>query len=137
MRAVISLLSLVVVMGISMGIYYIYLKQASPTPGSTATQAISTTGVEMDLMSIAQAERMYYVQNGAYANLNDLVDKSTMNVNKDGRDGYTYAIDVTGDGFTATAHHDDMPAGAVNAAASAIHYPTLSIDQSMQVHQGN
>jgi hypothetical protein len=137
MRAVISLLSLVVVLGISMGIYYMYLKQASPTPGSTATQAISTTAVEMDLMSIAQAERMYYVQKGAYADLNELSTNGTMNINRDGRDGYTYALDVTGDGFTATAHHDDMPAGAVNAAAGAIHYPTLSVDQTMQVHRGN
>ncbi len=49
---------------IALGIYYYFLKQAAPAPGMVATQAISTVGVEMDLNAIAQAERMYFAQNG-------------------------------------------------------------------------
>ena len=57
---------------IAMGIYYFYLKQAAPAPGMVATQAITTTGVEMDLNAIAQAERTYFAQNGSYADLDQL-----------------------------------------------------------------
>ena len=38
------------------------------------------------------------------------------------------------EGFTATATHPDVP---VPSNATPLHYPTLSIDQTMQVHQGN
>jgi hypothetical protein len=134
MRVMFSMLSLLVVLLISWGIYYVYLKQAAPTPGSTAIQAISTTGVEMDLVSIAQAERQYNAQNGSYAGLEQLSTTGTMNINSGGRDGYSYSVDVTSEGFTATATHPDVP---VPSNATPLHYPTLSIDQTMQVHQGN
>jgi hypothetical protein len=134
MRTIFSMLSLVVVLLISWGIYYMYLKQASPAAGSTAVRTISTTGVEMDLLSIAQAERMYNAQNGSYAGLEQLAANGTMNVNSSGRDGYSYSVDVTPGGFTATATHPDVPVPNGNGP---LRYPTLSVDQTMQVHQGN
>lgn len=134
MRVMFSMLSLLVVLLISWGIYYVYLKQAAPAAGSTAVQAISTTAVEMDLVSIAQAERQYNAQNGSYAGMEQLSTTGTMNINSSGRDGYSYSVDVTSEGFTATATHPDVP---VPSNATPLHYPTLSIDQTMQVHQGN
>jgi len=117
---------------IGLGIYYYYLKQAAPGPGMVATQAISTTGVEMDLNAIAQAERMYFAQNGSYADLDQLTSSGALTMARSGRDGYTYSIETSGNGFTVNARHADSP--AVNGVAP-LHYPALSIDQTMQVHQ--
>src|ERR1700720_4110646 len=71
-RIAMRMLGLLFAAVIAMGIYYFYLKQAAPGPGMLATQAISTTGVEMDLNAIAQSERMYFAQNGSYADLGQL-----------------------------------------------------------------
>ena len=79
MKAVMGFLSLVLSVGIGLGVYYMYLRQATPTGGNqVATQAISTTGVEMDLNAIAQAERGYYAQNGSYGTLDQLTSSGAM-----------------------------------------------------------
>lgn len=117
---------------IGVGIYYYFMKQAAPGPGMVATQAISTTGVEMDLNAIAQAERMYFAQNGSYANLDQLTSSGALTMARTGRDGYTYSIETSGSGFTVNARHAD--GSAVNGA-TPLHYPALSIDQTMQIHQ--
>jgi xanthosine utilization system XapX-like protein len=117
---------------IAVGIYYLYLKQAAPAPGMVATQAISTTGVEMDLNAIAQAERMYFAQNGSYAGLDQLTSSGALTMARTGRDGYTYSIETAGNGFTVTARHADSPA---STGVPPLHYPALSVDQSMQIHQ--
>jgi hypothetical protein len=117
---------------IAIGAYYYFLKQAAPAPGMVATQAITTTGVEMDLNAIAQAERTYFAQNGSYADLGQLTSSGALTMARSGRDGYTYAIETSGNGFTVTARHADLPA---SSGAAPLHYPALSIDQSMQIHQ--
>ena len=136
MRATVSLISLLLTAAIGMGIYYFYLKTAAPVPGTVATQAISTTGVEMDLNGIAQAERMYFAQNGSYATLDQLASSGTLNIPRTERDGYRYEVEASAAGFTATARHPDVPADPA-AHASSLHYPELSIDQNMQLQQGN
>ena len=73
---------------IGLGIYYYFLKQAAPAPGQVVTQAISTTGVEMDLNAIAQAERMYFAQNGSYGDLGQLTSSGALTMSRSGRDGY-------------------------------------------------
>jgi len=45
------------------------------------------------------------------------------------RDGYSYAVECSGAGFTVAARHLPAPAG------SPIRYPKLAIDSSMQVHE--
>jgi len=117
---------------IALGIYYYYLKQAAPAPGMLATQAISTTGVEMDLNAIAQAERTYFAQNGSYADLDRLTSSGALTMTRSGRDGYTYSIETSGNGFTVKARHADSP--VVNGVPP-LHYPALSIDQNMQMRQ--
>lgn len=131
-RIVMRMLGLLFAAVIAMGIYYFYLKQAAPGPGMVATQAISTTGVEMDLNAIAQAERTYFAQNGSYADLDQLTSSGALTMARSGRDGYTYTIETSGNGFTASARHSDRP--AVNGVAP-LHYPAISIDQNMQMHQ--
>jgi hypothetical protein len=86
----------------------------------------------MDLNAIAQAERTYFAQNGSYADLDQLTSSGALTMARSGRDGYTYSIATAGNGFTVTARHAESP--AINGAAP-LHYPALSIDQSMQIHQ--
>jgi len=128
------MVSLLAVALIALGGYSFYLKNASPAAGKgqIATQAISTTGVQMDLNAIAQAQRMYFAQNGSYASLNQLVSGGTMNISAGGRDGYTYSVETSPRGFVVTATHPDIPAGVIEGS-QAIHYPTLSIDENMQI----
>ena len=56
---------------------------------------------------------------------------------RDGRDGYTYTIDTTPGGFVVTATHTaplpPPPAGQPNVAPP--HFPVITIDQTMQIHQ--
>jgi hypothetical protein len=136
MRSTLGLVSILVTAALGIGGYLFFLKQASPGPGMVATQAISTTGVQNDLVSIAQAERMYFTQNGSYADLSTLESSGTMNIARTGRDGYTYSVDSSGNSFTVTARYTapppEMPAGV-----SPPHFPSYTVDQSMEVHQGD
>jgi hypothetical protein len=136
MRGITGLISVLIVAAISMGAYVFFLKQAAPAPGMVATQAISLTGVQNDLMAIAQAERMYFAQNGSYADLATLASTGTMNITRTSRDGYTYSVEPSGNSFTATARYTapplDMPAGVAPP-----HFPTLTVDQTMEIHQSD
>ena len=129
-----GLIGLLLAAAIGMAIYVHALKQAAPGPGMVATQSISLTGVKNDLVAVAQAERMYYVQNGSYADLPTLASSGTMNITRTSRDGYTYAVETSGTGFTVTARYTappmDLPKGVTPPR-----FPTLSIDQTMEIHQ--
>ena len=131
-----GLLGLLVTALLGLGIYLFMLKQASPGPGMVATQAISTTGVHQDLIGIAQAERMYFLQNNAYADLETLASSGAMNIPRTGRDGYTYKAEAAGNSFTVTARYTappvEMPKGV-----EPPHWPTYTIDQTMEIHQSD
>jgi hypothetical protein len=131
-----GLIGLMVTAALGVGIYLYSLKQASPGPGMVATQAISTTGVQNDLIGIAQAERIYFTQNSAYTDLATLASTGTMNIARTGRDGYTYTAEASGTTFTVTARYTapppEMPKGV-----SPPRFPTYIIDQTMEIHQGD
>jgi Type IV minor pilin ComP, DNA uptake sequence receptor len=131
-----GLVGLMISAALGMGIYMYTLKQSSPGPGMVVTQNISFVGVKNDLVAIAQAERMYYTQNGSYADLPTLSSSGTMNIMRSSRDGYTYSVEPSGNTYTATATYTappiDNPAGVTPP-----HFPTFSIDPTMEVHQGN
>ena len=124
-----GLASLVLVVGIMLGIYYFYFKQMPTTdPGTAPTQAINLTGVRMDLMQMAQAERSYIASNGRCGSLSDLGSSGTMNLSRTERDGYSYEVECSdGADFSIVAHHAPAPPD------SPIRYPILAIDQNMQV----
>jgi hypothetical protein len=131
-----ALVSLMITAAIGMAIYMYTLKQMAPSKGMVGTQQISLTGVQMDLTSIAQAERMYFAQNGSYTDLPTLVSNGTMNLSRTSRDGYTYSVEASGNSFTATARYTappvEMPKGV-----DPPRWPTFTVDQTMEVHQGN
>ena len=131
-----GLVGVLVTAAISLGIYMYTLKQAAPGPSMVVTQNISFVGVKNDLVSIAQAERMYYTQNGSYADLPTLTTSGTMNIARTSRDGYTYSVEASGSNFTATASYSAPPV-ETPAGATPPHFPTFTIDQNMEVHQGD
>lgn len=125
MRALIGILVAAAVAG---GIYFYSLKKMPVTDSGTApTQAISLTGVRMDLNQIAQAERTYVATNAKCASLEELSSSGTINFARSERDGYTYEVRC-GDGteFAVIAHHAPAPPD------SPIRYPIMAIDQNMQ-----
>ena len=129
MRAFIAIL---VATALLLGIYHFYFKKMPTTDEGTApTQAISLTGVRMDLLQIAQAERGYIALNGECASLEKLTASNTLTMSSPERDGYSYSMECSAGDFSVTARHAPAPAG------SPIRYPTLAIDQHMQVHEVN
>ena len=113
------------------GIYFYYVKKMPTTDSGTApTQAISLTGVRMDITQIAQAERTYVATNGHCVNLEGLSSSGLVNLARTERDGYSYEIQCgSGTEFAVTARHAPAPPD------SPIRYPTLSINQNMQVSE--
>ncbi|MGA8072257.1 MAG: hypothetical protein WB995_02205 [Candidatus Acidiferrales bacterium] len=99
-----SLVGLLVVALLCILLYVLILKKTSPTGGGTPQQTIDVTGVKNDLIAIAQAERAYQAEHGAYASLADLVSSGSLVVAKTGRDGYTYEVESSSTDFRVVAH---------------------------------
>jgi hypothetical protein len=114
---------------ISGGIYFFYFRSMPTSDAGTApTQAISLTGVRMDLLQIANAERAYLASNGHCGSLDDLSTSGAMNFSRTQRDGYTYEVRCgEGNDFAVIANHIPAPVD------SPIRYPILAIDQNLQV----
>jgi len=129
MRALVAIL---VAAALVFGIYHFYFKKMPVTDEGTApTQAISLTGVRSDLLQIAQAEGGYIALNGHCVPMDELISSKSLALSQPERDGYSYSIECSGGEFSVTARH------ATAAAGSPIRYPTLAIDQSMQVREIN
>lgn len=123
-----SLIALLLALAIAFGIYYFYLKRVQPAgPGNAPTQAISVTGVENDLLAIAQAERVYFTEHGAYGSLDELTASGALTLPRAGRQGYNYSVETTATGFTVTARH--------SGNAPAVRYPTIIVDETLQIRR--
>jgi len=124
MRAIVGLLIAAV---IAFAAYRLYLSQAVPEgKGTAVTQSINLTGVKNDLLAIAQAERAYMAQNGRYASMDELLSSGSLAMSRPARDGYEYTLETTATGFTLTARY---------TRTSELSYPTMVIDQTMQIRQ--
>jgi len=122
--------SLLVTASFLMGIYLLYLKKIpTAAEGTVATQAVSITGVRMDLLQIAKAERASIGVDGRCMTMDELLASGSMSMSRPERDGYSYTVECSGTDFTATARHAPAPAG------SQFRYPEMVIDQSMQVRE--
>jgi len=122
--------SLLVAVGLLGAIYLLFLKKIpTAAEGTVATQAVSITGVRMDLLQIAKAERTSMSVDGHCMSMDELLTSGSMSMSRAERDGYSYTVVCSGNDFTATARHPEAPAD------SAIRYPTMVIDQSMQVRE--
>jgi hypothetical protein len=112
------------------GVYHFgLLRLPASDQGTAATQAVSLTGVRMDLLEIADAEHGYIAINGECVSLKKLISTQSISMTRTERDGYSYEIECSGNGFTAAARHRPAPAG------SLIRYPNFSIDSSLELHE--
>lgn len=125
------ILSVFLTAALGLGTYYAFLKHASPGgPGSLPTEAITTTGIQMDLNEIAQAERLYFAQAGSYGTMDQLVSTGAMAKARTGRDGYTYTIDIPTTGFLVTAKWTPS-----SPSKAGLHYPVYIVDDTFQVRE--
>jgi hypothetical protein len=124
------IVGILVFVAVAFGIFYFTTKKMPTTdPGTAPTQAISLTGVRGDLLQIARAERSNIAQNSRCSSLDELISSGSLTMSRPERDGYTYEVQCKGDGgeFSVVARHAPAPEG------SPIRYPTLGIDQNMQI----
>jgi hypothetical protein len=127
-----ALAAILVAAAVVYAIFHYYFQNMPTTDEGTApTQAISLTGVRMDLLQIAEAERAYIALNSRCGQPHELASSSDLPVPRTGRDGYTYAVECSGAQFTVSARHQPAPAG------SPIRYPNLAVDENMQVSEIN
>jgi hypothetical protein len=118
------------VAAVALGVYYYYLKKLPTTDqGPAATQAVSLTGVRMDLLQIAQAERGNVALDGKCVTLDELISSGALTMDKKERDGYAYDVSCNGGDFQVTAEHPTAAEG------SGIRYSKLMIDGTMQVRE--
>lgn len=124
MRAVSGLLTLVIAVAVG---YWFYTSSLKASGASRApAQVISIVSVKSDLLSMAQAERIYQASHGSYASLDELYSSDALMARKPKRDGYTYSSETSLEGFTITASCQPQPSAPC---------PSFSIDQSMQIQQ--
>lgn len=119
-----SLAGLIVVALISVMAYRLYFSKLQSSETGTPAQTISVVGVKNDLLAIAQAERVYQAEHGAYGSLEELKSAEAMTMLKGGRVGYSYEVETTPAGFRALAKCTP----ATNAGCT-----NWAVDQSMQV----
>jgi hypothetical protein len=121
-----SLAGLLVVALISVLMYRMYFSQMQSSATGTPVQTISSVGVKNDLLSIAQAERVYQAEHGAYASMSELQSDGAMTMLKTGREGYTYELEASTNTFRVLAKCSP----ATNPGCA-----NWMIDQSIQVQQ--
>ena len=126
MRTAGMLLSLVVVLAIG---YYFYAVQVAPGPTTQVSpkELIDVVGVKSDLLSIAQAERLFLAANGSYGNFEQLQKDGSITFSATNRRSYNFVVEPnSAEGFRATATPADP---------SKRDWPTFSIDETMQLTQ--
>ena len=124
MKSPAALVGVIIALGIG---YYVYRAQVTPGPASAPEQAINTTGVTADLISIGQAERSYMAEHGTYATLDQLQSEGDITFSGVNRRGYNFTATLDdGQHFTISA---------TPASPSTSGSPTFSIDETMQIRQ--
>jgi hypothetical protein len=126
MKAGGMIVGLVIVVAI---IWFVMKAQYSQGPAGAQPPAetINVVGVKSDLLAIAQAERMYMASHGSYVSVDELQQDGSITFSGANRRGYSYTAEVD-DG-----QHFKITAKPTDPAKSS--WPTLSIDETMQVTQ--
>jgi hypothetical protein len=126
MQRVVGLLGVLIACAIGIYIFTQQAKTSSPDAGNPRTE-VDVTGVRMDLINMAQAERAYYAREAHYASLDDLRSSGDLLVRNDHRGPYSYSASYSDQGFEITATYQGPPQPE---APQSLH-----IDQNMQVTQ--
>ena len=117
-------LSLLIVLALGMWLFTRQAKSVMPEGSGNVRAVVDTTGVQNDLLAIANAERSQFALEGKYLLLDELRSKGVINLPASGRAGYTYSVDAGSDGFRAVASYSGVPGTAPQ---------TISIDQTMEI----
>ncbi|MEJ2109601.1 MAG: type IV pilin protein [Acidobacteriota bacterium] len=123
MRGFFGLVGILLVVGIG---FLVYSHQIQSDPDAPPLpQQIDLADVRTDLLSIGQAERLYFATNGHYATLEELQNSGVVSVVPTGsRWSYTYMIETVGsDNFRITARPKDLGQDL----------PIFTMDKTMQV----
>lgn len=126
MKAAGTILALVVALAIG---YFIFKAQFTqgPTGGAPPQQTIDVVGVRSDLISIAQAERLYLANHGTYASVDQLQQDGAITFSGTNRRGYNYTAEISG------GEHFRIVATPADPAKAG--WPALAIDETMQIAQ--
>jgi len=123
MRAVLGFVSILMALGIG---FLIYSTQIQSGPeGQLLPEQADLTAVRRDLLSLGQAERLYWAANGSYATIEQLRNSKIVSaLPENAPRGYEYDIQMNGlDDFLITARPKNPE----------LDLPTLSIDKQMQI----
>ncbi len=114
-----------VLIALAVGLYVAsqHIGSVSRLTNNSPKATVDITGVQNDLIAIAQAERRYMASNGRYASLPDLIAAGELTVPAN-RGPYTYGVEVDSSSFVASASAENPPQGAPRA---------LHIDEQMRI----
>lgn len=121
MRVIMGFLVLVIALAVGYWFYASSLRTIE-----TKQNMVSVVGVKADLLSFANAERIYQATNGTYASEDQLYSSGTMKAQRSARDGYTYSWGTSSEGFSIIARCQ---------LKLSVPCPSFSIDQNMQIEQ--
>jgi hypothetical protein len=98
-----GLIGTVVTLAVGMYFYSLQVRNLQPaTSGAASDETALITGVKMDLIGIANAERGYMAAQGKYASMDDLISGGYLTIRHE-RPPYVYDLSVTSGGFSANA----------------------------------
>ena len=112
------------------GFYFYFKESTSLAPAGTPTNpraAIDITGVQNDLVAVANAERRRFASDSKYVSLDDLISNGDISMQTKQRGPYQYSSDVSERSFRITATYTGDP---VEGAPR-----TIWIDENMQVRR--
>jgi hypothetical protein len=93
-------LALMIVLGVGLFLYSTEARNIAPSDGTPSAVA-DVTGVRMDLLALANAERIFYASNARYASLEELREQG--GIARTRRPNFTYAAETSGSGFIIVA----------------------------------
>jgi hypothetical protein len=125
MKASLGLAGLFIVLFIGYRIYSSQIQNIAG--GKPIKQQLNTIAIQNDLLSLGQAEKLYFAANGNYATLEALQESHVLNHNLDSSLGYRYSIETDG------ASHFQITASPEDPARTDL--PTLHIDETLQIAQ--
>jgi Tfp pilus assembly protein PilE len=123
MKAGLGLIGLLIALAIGWTVYTSQIRQISAE--KPLIQQADLIAVRSSLISLGQAEKMYFAANGSYATLQQLKSSGVMSSTPSGIAGYRF------DAKTEGSLHFRITASPTDSSRSDL--PILSIDETMQV----
>ncbi len=120
-----GLIGLLMALCVGAWLYTQQAKRVMPEGVGNIRATVDVTGVENDLLAIANAERSQFALEGKYLPLDELRSKGIINLPATGRGAYTYSVDLSDAAFRVVATYSGPPGGAPQ---------TISVDQTMEIH---